>query len=388
MRRLAKGIVRLVALVGVGAVLAGCDYTGLNDFQLPGTGGHADGAYEVTIHMQDVGDLVPNNPVRVGDTEVGSIRSIRLDDWTAVVTVGLDPEITLPANTVAKVGQVSLLGAKYIELAPPPAGEAPQGRLAQGSVIDFGHSGAYPETEEVLAATATLLNGGSLQQLKTISYEVNKALDGRTGDFRDLLTQLNTFARGLDEQKADIIRAIDGLNRLSGRIAEQRQVIDTALDTVPPALAVLEDQRKELTHTLSALSEFGNATDEVVQRSADDIATNVANLEPALRGLADAGTSLTGSLGLLGTILFPLKNLDEVFQGDYINFYVTLDVTLSSLDQGLLTGTPFQGKLGAVETALQHGGATSQVIDPLIPRIDGVPLLEPGEMPPGARNGG
>lgn len=389
MGRTTDRLVRLVALIGVGAVLTGCSYSGLNDFQLPGTSGNSSDAYEVRIHMRDVGDLVPNNPVRVGDTDVGSIRSIALDDWTAVVTVGLEPEVKLPANATAKIGQVSLLGAKYIELSPPPEGEPWNGELGPGAEIGLPHTGAYPETEEILAATSALLNGGSLQHLRTISYEVNKALDGRTGDVRDLLTELNRFASGLDDQKQDIVRAIDGLDRLSGRLAEQRPVIDNALDTIPPALGVLVDQRKQLTESLVALGEFGNATDDVVQRSSDDIATNVANLQPALKGLADAGDSLTGSLGMLGTLLFPLKNLDEVFQGDYINFYLTLDVTLSTLDRSFLTGTPLQGRLSEVETLMSRGGGpANQAVDPLIPRLNGVPLLEPGQQPPGARNGG
>ncbi|GAA4548856.1 MCE family protein [Pseudonocardia xishanensis] len=365
----------LAALASATVLLSGCDYKGLNDFTLPGAEGTKEGSYAVQIEMNDVADLVPNNPVRIGDVTVGNIQKIELDGWKALVTVTLNPDVRLPENVTAKVGQVSLLGAKYIELDQP---SAPAPRLvAADSRIPSAQSGKYPETEQVLASVAALLNGGGLNQLKTITTELDKAIDGKEETYRSLLEQLNTFAVGIDDQKADIVRAIDGLDRLAARFAEQNSTIEDALDSLPPALQVLNDQRSTLTSTLSALGDFGVAADDVIQRTSTDLATNVANLEPALRGLADSGRSLTDSLGLLGTIVFPLKGFSETFRGDYVNFWLTLDLTLSTLDRNFLTGTPFAGSLGDFEKVLAGtGGAALQNANPLLAPIQG------GEVPP------
>ncbi|MCE3550805.1 MCE family protein [Pseudonocardia sp. RS11V-5] len=361
-------------------LLSGCDYKGLNDFTLPGAEGTKEGSYRVQIEMRDVADLVPNNPVRLGDVTVGNIEKIELDGWKALVTVTLDPEVKLPANVTAKVGQVSLLGAKFVEL-DQPADPVPQ-LVAADSRIPLAQSGKYPETEQILASVAALLNGGGLQQLKTITTELDKALDGRTDQYRSLLDQLNTFAGGLDDQKQDIVRAIDGLDRLSGRLAEQNSKIAGALDSIPPALEVLNQERDKLTGTLSALGDFGVAADDVIQRTSDDLATNVANLEPALRGLADSGRSLTDSLGLLGTIVFPLKGFSETFRGDYVNFWLTLDLTLSTLDRNFLTGTPFAGSLGNFEKVLAGtGGAALQNANPLLAPVQPGPDGQPPAVP-------
>lgn len=370
------------AMIAACAVsLSACGYGGLNDFTLPGVPGVGDGAYSVQIELRNVADLVPNNPVRVGDQPVGNITDVRLDDWNAVVTVSLDPEVELPANVQARIGQTSLLGAKFVELTPP-VDQPPAGRLADGARIGLEQSGKYPETEEVLASVATLLNGGNLQNLKTITGEVNKALGGRTEDFRGLLTELETFSRGLDDQKADITRAIDGIDRLAARFAEQDQAIDGALESIPPALTVLNRERENLTDTMVALGKFGNATDAVVAESSDNLARNLDNLTPALQGLADADNSLTDSLGLLGTIIFPLRNFGETFQGDYINFWLTLDLTLGTLDQNFLTGTPLEGQLNRLQDIMKAGGNALDAADPLVapvlPETPGAPVGEPG----------
>lgn len=366
-------------------MLSGCGYNGLNDLELPGTEGTDEGAYEVKIQMANVGNLVANNPVRLGDVDVGVIRKIELDGWTAVVTVRLNPEVRLPANATARVGQVSLLGAKYIEVAPPRF-ETPRGQLKRGSTIPLGRTGKYPETEDVLASVATLLNGGGLQQLRSITYELNKALDGRAPEFRDLLTQINTLIGGLDAQKGEIVRAIDGIDRLSARLQEQDAVLRGTLQDLPPALEVLERDRNRLVTSLDELGRFGDTFNGFVQDSAGSLATNVSNLTPAVREIADSGNDLVKSLDLLGTIIFPASRVGEVFRGDYINFWLTLDLTLGTLDRNFLTGTPAQGTLGQVERVL--AGTAQPSNNPLLPpgsNLPGAPPLRknpPSSAPP------
>ena len=43
-------------------------------------------------------------------------------------------------------------------------------------------TGATPEVEEVLGALSLLLNGGGLEQIKTIIHELDQALSGHTGE--------------------------------------------------------------------------------------------------------------------------------------------------------------------------------------------------------------
>ncbi len=391
----------LRAWVGMATVcgvllLSGCNYGGINSLQLPGTQGDGDGAYSLDIQMANVGNLVPNNPVRFRDVNVGTISSIRLDGWNALVTVRLNPDVKLPADTRAVVGQGSLLGAKYVELAAPdqdiagaaPAAAAPAaGQLRDGDTIPLARTGGYPETEDVLASVAALLNGGGLQQIRTITTELGRALGGRTPQIRELITQLNTFVTGLDDQRGDIIHAIEGLDRMSAEFAAQDPALRRALQEIPPALEVLEGDRKDLLRTLDSLGGFGNEADRVLGGAREDLARNLENLAPALGGLADAGPSLVDSLYMAGTVVFPLRTFDRYIRGDFINFAITVDMTLGTLDQNFLRNTPFAGALGQVETILQNGGTVTQSVDPLLPaplpdnRLPGLPQV-PDITPP------
>ena len=52
---------------------------------------------------------------------------------------------------------------------------------------------------------------------------------------------------------------------------------------------------------------------------------------------------------LIITNPYPLDNIPTVIRGDYINLSLGVDLTLSAIDNGLLTGTGFSGMLRALE---------------------------------------
>ncbi|WP_406446345.1 MCE family protein [Streptomyces sp. NBC_01613] len=331
-----------VAWAAVGSLLlTGCEFNGWYDVQLPG-GAAADGhAYHVTVEFRDVLDLVPQSAVKVNNVTVGAVEKVQLNGWHARVRLRVADSVKLPANAVAELRQTSMLGEKYVALSAPP-GTAPVGRLGDGDRIPLSRSGRNPEIEEVLSALSALLNGGGVAQLKTITVELNKALNGRENRVRSLLKELNTFVGGLDAQRADIVRALKAVDALAKRLGKEKKTIAKAVDTMPPALKVLADQRRDLTKMLTALSKLGKTGTKVVTASHDDTVANLRQLRPILQQLNKAGNDLPNSLELLTTYPFPRNAVDAV-KGDYVNLDLTADLDLSDL-YGNLAGD--SGKSG------------------------------------------
>src|ERR1700731_1805049 len=145
-------------------MLTGCGWKGLNTLKLPGTEGIGKGAYTIQAQLPDVVVIQPNTRVRVADVNVGNVTNIEVQDWHALVTMRINGDIHLPANSTAKVGQTSLLGSMNIELAPP-RDEAPHGQLKSGSVIPRSRAATYPTPEQPRGSVAILLNGGGLGNL-------------------------------------------------------------------------------------------------------------------------------------------------------------------------------------------------------------------------------
>ena len=339
-RGLGRGLVGLLA----GALLAGglsaCDFDGAYDLPLPGSPVDADEAFEVTAEFEDILNVVPKSPVMVDDVTVGEVVDVERVGWHARVKLRIRDDVVLPDNAVAEIRQVSLLGEKYVAVGAP-AGEAPTGRLEGGDNIDLHHTGRNPEVEEVLGALSFLLSGGGVAQLGTITEELNQVMSGRTDRLRGLLTTLDDVVGTLDEQKGDIISALQSINNLSATLNREKDTIQGALDVVGPAVDVLDAQHRELVQMLGSLDRLGTVGTRVITASKDQLLDQLRDLQPVVRNLSAAGDSLAPGLNLLVSFPFP-KEASEIVLGDYANTSITADISLENFlpADGLLPGLP------------------------------------------------
>ncbi len=352
-------------------VTSGCGWRGVNSLPLPGTVGGGPSSYTVQAQLPDVANIQPNSRVRVGDVTVGNVTKIERQDWHALVTMTLNGDVALPANATATIGQTSLLGSLHIELAPPTTA-APQGRLANGSLIPLSAGGAFPSTEQTLAAVSLLLNGGGIGQLQDITQALSTAFTGRESDLRSLIEQFATFVGYLNDQSSDIIAATDSLNNLASQFAKNKPTLDTALRKIPDALAVLKDNRNTLAEALDKVGKLSALAADSVNQTKGSLVQELRDLGPVLQSLADAGPSLTRSLSMLATFPWPNETLDNWVRGDYANLTGVFDLTLSRLDAGLFTGTRWEGDLTALE--MQWGRTIGQMPSPY---TAGNPLVAP-----------
>ncbi len=354
------------------AALSGCsEWRGANSLPLPGTVGGGDDSFTIQTQLPDVDNIERNSRVRVGDVTVGHVEKIERQGWHALLTLTLNGDVDLPANSTATVGQTSLLGSLHVELAPPTA-TPPEGKLHEGSLIPLSSGTFVPSTEQALASVSLLLNGGGIGQVQEITKELSTAFRGREADLRSLLTELDKFVTYLDDQTDDIIGAADSLNRLTGQVAQQKPVLDKALATLPDALTVLRDQRDELADAIDALGKFAALAADAVNQSKENLVKNLQNLGPVLKSLGDAGPALTRSLDFFTTFPFPKPTLSKWLRGDFGNLTAVVDLTLSRLDAALFTGTRFEGELTELE--LQWGRTIGQMPSPYTARN---PLLAP-----------
>jgi phospholipid/cholesterol/gamma-HCH transport system substrate-binding protein len=370
-RAIAQRVSATLAMLAVAAGLNGCGWHGLNSLPLPGTKGGGSGSFTVQAQLPDVENIQPNSRVRVGDVTVGNVTKIERQGWHALITMTLDGNVNLPANATAKVGQTSLLGSLHIELAPPND-VVPQGRLHGGSLIPLKSTGAYPSTEQTLAAVSLLLNGGGIGSLQEIVDTFSTALKGRAQDLRSLIEQLDKFVAYVNDQTTDIIEANESLNRVVGTFAQEKPVLDKALKTIPQALAVLKDERDNIAEAVDKLGKFGAVAAVTVNQTKANLVKELKDLAPVLHSLADAGPALTRSLSMLTTYPFPNETLDNWFRGDYGNFTGVFDLTLSRIDSAVFTGTRFEGDLTALE--MQWGRTIGQIPSPY---TGGNPLVVP-----------
>jgi phospholipid/cholesterol/gamma-HCH transport system substrate-binding protein len=234
--------------------------------------------------------------------------------------------------------------------------------LGDGDVIPIERTGRNPEVEEVLGALSLILNGGGVAQLKTIAQELNKAVTGREDSVRSVLSQIDTFTGSLDTNKAQIVDAIEALNRLAVSAHQQEGNIDQALEELPSALTSIDGQRQDLVKMLQALDQLSGVGVRVIKASKVATIDALRQLQPVLNQLAASGDDFVNSFNVFLTYPF----VDEVVgrdpqvarnlhMGDYTNLSIRLDLDLT---QGLPTNPS-----DVLPTQLDPGALVQNVLD-------------------------
>ena len=369
-------------VLGVTAmVLTSCGWKGVANLPLPIGPGSEKGSQTFYVQIPDTLALNTNSRVRVADVFVGTVKKIELKDWVPTLTLKVDPGIDLPANATAKIGQSSILGTQHVELAAPP-NPSPQ-PLKDGATIPISRSSSFPTVERTLASVATVLRGGGIPNLEVIQTEVNNLLTGNAEQIREFLNKLDVFTAELNNQRDDIARAIESSNKLFSYVATRNSTIDQLLVDLPPLVEYLAGARDRVSEAVIALGRFGKVTGDSLYAAQADLQTNLTQLQRPLKQIGRSSPYFLDAMRLIITNPYPLDNIPKVMRGDYLNLSLNVDLTLSSIDNGLLTGTGFQGMLRALE---QSWGRDPQTMIPDVrytphPNMTdgGGPFVERGE---------
>ncbi|GAB3277438.1 MCE family protein [Actinocorallia lasiicapitis] len=327
---------RLALATAAVLAVSGCSFDGVSSIPLPGGPDLGSHPYEVHIQFANVLDLVPQATVKVNDVSVGRIEEIKLDGWRADVTVKLNGSVKLPDNATATIAQTSLLGEKYVALKPPASGAS--GELSGGDLIPIEATKQNTEVEEVLSALSMLLNGGGIEQISTITRELNAAMSGREETIKSVLKRVDKFVTVIDKQKYVITDALDKIDKLMVKLEAEKGTIADTLEQTAPAVSILRQNRADLTKMLVGLSKFGDITSSTITKSKKDFLANLKALQPVLKNINKSGDLVPKNIGNLLTFPFP-DDFANTVRGDFANMNMTVSLDMNEIMHNLLTGT-------------------------------------------------
>jgi phospholipid/cholesterol/gamma-HCH transport system substrate-binding protein len=345
-----------LAAAALGALgLSGCQFN-LQGLPSPGGGPPGD-SYRLTAVFGDVLNLPQRAQVKLDGVVVGQVTTISLRSFTARVEMAVARSITLPQGTTAEVRVTTPLGEDYVSL-KRPAAQAAGAPLGDGAVIPETGTSSAPTIEDTFALLSAVLNGGGLDQLRTIIVELNTALGGHEPQARDLLAQLNTLVSALNSRSGDIDRALTALNTLSAQLNSQSGVIATGLEKIAPALQVLASEAGDLTTLLTHLGRLGVVGSRVIEQSRDAFLADLRDLGPVV-------DSLVGIRGSIGSFLDSLHTFEgasaNAVPGDYLNLVVDATATLGDVTPKAAAEAP-PGAGGAAPPAATGGDTASTLL--------------------------
>ena len=238
----------------------------------------ADAGRRIDAVFDSVVGLDDKAAVRVAGVRVGRVDGVRLDadGRRARVTLLVDADLPLTAGASASIANQGLLGDKFVELDPGPAGAPP---LPDGAVLP----GRTPLSFDDAMA--------KIDEIGTSLQNVLGGVSGEGGGFGDLVTSLQATA---DELRAVIAENRDSFGgtmrnfeRFSATLAEDLPRLTAQIERVLGRVdAVVAENRDNLKDGIANIKELTSS----VQRSVDNLNTITDRLA---RGEGTIGKLLT-----------------------------------------------------------------------------------------------
>lgn len=281
---------RLLPVALLALVLSGCSLS-LHD--MPKPGGLDGSTYSVTASFDDVLNLPANAEIRDGARVVGEVGAMEVDGYRARVELRFLDGVEIPRGTTVEVRFDNPLGDQYVEVHRPTEGGASMPLLRDGDTMDVADTAAAPTVEDTLGAFATILTGGGVGDLHTISRELNAVFSGNQQQVRQLLGRLETSAELLAGGLGPIDRALTQVGRLVKQLDDGSGVLVAGLKEIAPALKVLGDLNDDFRTLLTGLDGFAKAGNAVVARSGGQTVEALKDLVPVVRQIVDSRELIT-----------------------------------------------------------------------------------------------
>jgi virulence factor Mce-like protein len=294
--RLRRGIAGLlVALLGASALPA-CGF-------LPGGGG---GHYMISAYFQRAVSVFPSSDVRVLGLPAGTVKKVVIVGNQVRVDMAIPDDIPVPADVTAQIVPQSLIGERYIQLAP--AYKEGMVRARPGHKISEKHTITPVEPDEALAAVKKFLDSLDPNGLGRLVTNLDDDLKGNGAALNDTLGSLSKLVSTFAEKDDQLGRMIDSFDRLTRTLATREQQLGQVLDAFASASQVLADERQSIEGLVGGLAQvsrdglvlIGEHSTELrsdIQTLTDAAAVIDANLA-SVSQLLTAGGMLPG--GLIG----------------------------------------------------------------------------------------
>lgn len=253
----------------------------------------------------EAGGLQDGDVVRVAGVQSGVVKDIELDGAKVIVTFGLR-NATLTDRSTAAIKTQTLLGKRYLAIAPKGVNAMPSGATipiarttapysVTTGVEDVTRRLGEIDTKRLALGMDTFADTfrgvkpdditGALDGLTTVSETLNsrdEALVGLLGnangvttilrDRSQQLTQLMTDGNqllGELERRRGVIRdllhhAVDLADQVSGTIEDNEHQIGPVLDRVNKLIDTLRDNEGNLTRTIKALGPYAQGLGDAI----------------------------------------------------------------------------------------------------------------------------
>ncbi len=240
------------------------------------------------VTFNNIEGITDKSPVKIFGVEVGSVKSVSLEDGRASITMALQKRIPVYKNASVRIRSTGIIGSKFIALdpgRPEPGGSEEDQKLRSGDTIRGKETLSIDELMERVAKSLDEVTGGgklgsnlnvTMENLRHITDSLNAAVGQQrqslvniVKNFEDFSAHAKSVAAHLDDvlssSKEEIKSAIHSVKETM----DKSNAILTGLKNGEGTLGVLLTDKKageEMKETVTNLKQTSESAKEVLAR--------------------------------------------------------------------------------------------------------------------------
>jgi phospholipid/cholesterol/gamma-HCH transport system substrate-binding protein len=267
--------------------------------------------------FSDVGDLTKGAPVMLADVTVGKVTAIRLDGYSALVTMAIQPKVQVPSGVVARVRRTSLLGERIVDLSVPDNLPAGARALKDGATI--ARTEVRPDLEDVVKEGTAAIGPITESEVATLVNEGYKGFGGRGPQLRTLLGNFSTIITAYAGETDTIRSLINSMNQLNTTVALKAAAHAAAVGNSARALTMLRQESGRLESAIKALDRLSVGARRIMDQHADEMGRFFSQMQTILGVLKDQHNAIVGLLQYAplhnrNTQLVEFEEWNQIFQ--------------------------------------------------------------------------
>lgn len=293
-RKGSLGRVRAAVVAGMAAMmlLSGCGVIPsltIDQIPLPAPGG-VGGGYEIKGSFGNALNLPSRAKVKLHGNDVGLVEDISADNYKADITMLVRKDVELPIGTGAELRQATPLGDVFVALLPPE-GNASQGLMKGGDSLS-GETSEAATVEDLLVTATAFVDGGAIKNLTEVVNELSNAVGGKAPELTGLIKGMTTAISRLGQNTGEIDKALQSLNGLSSDLSNGREQLVASINTVGPALDVVNGQIPSIVTTLDKTKAVTDALNDFLDSQSQNTVELTKNLLVDVKALGKATIEL------------------------------------------------------------------------------------------------
>lgn len=267
----------------------------------------------------DISGLTEGSGVRASGVDVGRVKDLTLVDGHSVrVTFTAQDAVPVTSTARLRIRYANLTGDRYLDIARNPV--SPGVPLADGGTIGVENTTPALDLDVLFNGFRPLLQAISPDEVNDLTSSLLAVTQGQAGAVSGLLGHVGTFTKTLATRDALIGDVIVNLDTTLGTIDENRDSVEDLIDGLDRLTDGLADDRKDIIRSLDSINTTADQTTDLLVKTRPALRDDVVQIGRVSRHVVADADYVNESLDLFPKVVSKLGRIGAY--GSFYNFYI------------------------------------------------------------------